>query len=287
MKTVLVFGSGGGLGQTFMRLRGPGYHLMGLNHAEADVTDPFVISRVLEQIRPQIVINASGYTAVDKAESEPDAAYSVNVTAVAHLAKACAKRDIQLVTYSTDYVFSGEDPGRPLTERDRPGPRSVYGRTKLEGEQRALEHENALVIRTSWLYSETGKSFPKTILTKAIAGEPLRVVDDQVSSPTFAADLVFATLSFLEAGASGLYHYSCAGEASWHELACDAIDAYNEVMKAELPHPTAIKTSDLKLAAPRPAYSVLDCEKARALLVPQRHWKEALKDFVVRLYSST
>lgn len=286
MKTVVVFGAGGGLGQTFMRLRGPAYHMIGLRHEEADVTDPLVISRVLEQIRPHIVINASGYTAVDKAESEPERAHEVNATAVGHLAKMCARHEMQFVTFSTDYVFAGNGPQRPLQEGDDPSPASVYGRTKLEGERQALKHERSLVLRTSWLYSETGKSFPKTILTRALASQPLRIVDDQVSSPTFARDLVFATLSLLEQNSTGLYHYSCAGEASWHELASETIKVYNELMKTELPPPEAIKTFELTLTAPRPAYSVLNCAKALARNVPQRSWKEALQDFVVRLYSS-
>jgi dTDP-4-dehydrorhamnose reductase len=284
MKSLLIFGSGGGLGQTFLLESPRAWDPLGLNHAQADVTNLKSVTAAIEKFEPSIVINSSGYTAVDKAEVDRDSAWAVNVTGVKNLVEACSRTQIPFVTFSTDYIFSG-DGQKPLQETAQARPGSVYGQSKLEGESEALKYAKSLVIRTSWLYSESGKSFPKTILSRAIKGESLKVVNDQTSSPTFAVDLVHAVLQLLNQNYFGLVHYSSAGETNWHEFASAAIQEYNSLAKTNFAKPSAIRTADLNLAAPRPSYSTLNCQKALSLGVKQRHWKEALKDFVQRLYS--
>ncbi|MEQ1876174.1 MAG: dTDP-4-dehydrorhamnose reductase [Bdellovibrionia bacterium] len=279
----LIFGAGGGLGQAFMKNLGS--DAIGFTHAECDVTDANAVSAAFERIKPRVVINASGYTAVDKAEIERDRAIAVNATGVDILARECVPWNIPFVTFSTDYVFSGEG-STPLTETDPIDPRSVYGQSKAAGETLALQNPTALVIRTSWLYSENGKSFPRSILTKTLASEIVKVVDDQQSSPTFSPDLVEATLTLLDRGAKGLFHFSSSGVTNWNAFAAEAIRIMGTLTGQTFPEPAVIKTSDLKLAAPRPAYSALSCEKARQEGVRQRSWQAALADFAERLKAS-
>lgn len=276
----LILGAGGGLGRTFKNKLGS--QAVALQRAECDVTDRTSIARALKEFKPKYLINTSGYTAVDRAEADRDNAFLVNATAIEHMAKECESMGVSLITFSTDYVFAG-DGSSALSETDSANPKSVYGLSKLEGEKRALRYERSLVIRTSWLYSETGKSFPRTILSKAIKGEALKIVDDQVSSPTFSIDLVQATLAMASKGLTGLYHYSCEGQTNWNSFAAEAIRRYGELSGREFPMPLAIPTSSLNLAAPRPGFSVLSNEKALGKGISRRSWQKALSDFVERI----
>lgn len=279
---ILLFGSDGGLGRTFQDHRSlfePSIDWSFLNRTTADVTNPDQIQAKLEAFRPDVVINASGYTAVDKAESEREAAFHVNTEAVGHLTHLCAEKKIIFVTYSTDYVFDGTG-DLPLKELDTPNPQSAYGKTKLAGEKLALDYPNSIVIRTSWLYSEKGKSFPKSILQKALKGEALKIVDDQWSSPTWALDLALATMKLIDLQQKGLFHYSSQGATNWWEVACHTIETYNRLKGTQIALPEAIKTKDLPLAAPRPTYSLLNCDRIRKRGIMTWPWRLRLERYL-------
>jgi len=284
----LVLGAAGGLGRSFQSY---GHRFNQkidwtfLDRAQLDVTNAFSIATKIEFYKPDVVINCSGYTAVDKAEGERQAAFRLNSDAVGFIAEECKKKSIRFVTYSSDYVFEGKG-DLPLKEKDPTNPISVYGESKLSGEKNALAYPSSIVIRTSWLYSEFGKSFPRTILEKAVQGQPLKVVNDQISSPTWSYDLVELTMNLLEMNEVGLFHFSCSGVASWWDLANKSVEIYNRIKKTELPPPEAIKTSDLNQAAKRPAYSVLNCDRIRKRAMRPRHWEVALEKFLPTLIHS-
>jgi dTDP-4-dehydrorhamnose reductase len=247
---------------------------------EVDVSDPDAVGRLLDGLdrAPDFLINAAAFTHVDRCEREPEAARRANAVAPAVLAEACARVGSRLVHVSTDYVFAG-DAERPYREEDVPAPRCVYGRTKLEGEERVRAvSEDFLVVRTSWVYGR-GRNFLAAILAQAEArrrGEasgPLRVVDDQHGRPTYAEDLAAGLRGLLERGAHGLYHLTGGGEATtWWELARACLDAggFADLVVDR------IRTEELNLPAARPAWSVLDCSKAEARGVRLRRWREAL-----------
>ncbi len=230
---------------------------------------------------PDVLANAAAFTHVDRCEREPEAAWRANATAPGLLAQACARRGTRLVHVSTDYVFSGEA-SRPYGEEDRPEPRSEYGRSKLEGERRVLAASASnLVVRTSWVFGR-GRNFLAAILAQAQARRggqaegPLRVVDDQRGKPTWAVDLASAIRRLVDRGASGLYHVAGSGVATWWEVARLCLD---EAGCADL-EIERIRTAELDLPAPRPAWSVLDCSKAEALGVHMRDWREAVRGYL-------
>jgi len=247
---------------------------------EVDISDPAAVEHLLDGLdpAPDFLVNAAAFTHVDRCEREPEAAHRANAVAPGLLAEACARLGSQLVHVSTDYVFAG-DAERPYSEKDAPSPRCVYGRSKLEGEERVRAvSEDFLVVRTSWVYGR-GRNFLAAILAQAQAhrrGEasgPLRVVDDQRGRPTYAEDLAAGIRRLVERGAQGLYHLAGGGEATtWWELARACLDAggFEDLVVDR------IRTEDLDLAAARPAYSVLDCSKAEAKGVRLRRWQDAL-----------
>ena len=225
------------------------------------------VRTALEAGKPALVLNTAAYTAVDRAESEPAAAAALNAALPRALAEACDARDIPLVHVSTDYVFDGEKRS-PYLETDAPNPLSVYGATKLEGD-RAIEQATPrrwAILRTSWLVSEVGETFPVKLLRRAKAGEPLRVVDDQWGCPTAASDLAGAMqavgLRLLDGdgAAAGLFNFRGASEMNWHGFADQLLNAAE---RAGLKRPPlqAIKSAELKAPARRPGYSVLACER--------------------------
>jgi dTDP-4-dehydrorhamnose reductase len=230
---------------------------------------------------PDVVANAAAFTHVDRCEREPESAWRANAEAPGLLARACAGRGVRLAHVSTDYVFSGESE-RPYREEDPPAPRSAYGRSKLEGERRVLAAAPShLVVRTSWVFGR-GRNFLAAILAQARAvrsGEargPLRVVDDQRGRPTWAVDLAAGIRRLVDRRATGLYHVAGGGIASWWDVARFCLD---EAGFADL-EVQRIRTSELDLPAPRPAWSVLDCAKAEALGVRMRDWREAVRAYL-------
>lgn len=237
-----------------------------------DLAAPESVAAVVDRTAPDVIFNAAAWTAVDRAESEPDAAYAVNRDAVAALAQAAARRDALLVHYSTDYVFDGQQT-RPWREDDPVAPQSVYGASKLAGEQAVAASGCAyLVFRTAWVYDLEGQNFPRTIARLARSRETLNVVADQTGSPTWARHLAQASAQILARlgqdraawrEASGIYHLCGGGETSWHAFAqavVDALRARGETLPLRALN--AIPASEYPTPAARPAYSVLDCARA-------------------------
>ncbi|MEW5864655.1 MAG: dTDP-4-dehydrorhamnose reductase [Pseudomonadota bacterium] len=278
---ILLTGAGGQLGRELARRLPALGELVATDRAALDLSDPDAIRRTVRAARPQVIVNAAAYTAVDRAEAEPEAAHAVNATAPAVLAEEARRLGALLVHYSTDYVFDGEKRA-PYVEDDPPNPLNVYGRTKLAGEQ-ALRASGArhLILRTSWVYAPHGRNFLLAIARRARAGEPLRVVDDQTGVPTSAAFLAEASVRILAAAerAEGLYHLAPAGSTTWCGFA-RAIVARLGLEVAVTP----ISTAEYPAAARRPAYSVLDSSRARAAFdLPAMDWREVFERVEVGL----
>ena len=280
MADILVTGCNGQLGSELQALSGHNrdHHFLFTDLEELDISDPDSLERYLDDNRVDAVINCAAYTAVDKAESEPGKAMAINGEAPGLLAASCKKRNIYLVHISTDYIFDGTS-SVPYREEDPPNPLSLYGKSKLAGEKAMIsQHPDGMIIRTAWLYSSFGHNFVKTILRKAREEGRLRVVNDQSGSPTYARDLAGAILEIMpkamEMNGTRIFHYANQGHCSWFELA-QAITAITDIPCRIDP----ISTAALKLAAPRPANSILDTEKIRKTFgigIPQ--WQDSLRD---------
>ena len=228
---------------------------------------------MVREAKPQLIVNAAAYTAVDKAEAQPDLAMRINGIAPGVLAEEAKRLGALLVHYSTDYVFDGTK-STAYVEDDAPNPHSVYGRSKLAGE-RAVQASGCrhLILRTSWVYGPRGKNFFLTIAAKARAGERLRVVDDQRGVPTTSAFLAERTLALIARDASGLLHLVPAGETTWYGFAREIVQLTGSRSEVQ-----PIKTGEFPAAARRPANSVLDNRRAAAILGEPPHWRELLDD---------
>ena len=243
-----------------------GVELSSYGLEDLDISDFERLQEVINDEKPDLIINAAAYTAVDKAESEPELVALVNAEAPAVMAKAAAALNAGIIHYSTDYVFDGSA-SQPYTEEDQTNPESVYGKTKLDGENAVLAHcNNSLVLRTSWVYSMHGQNFLRTMLRLAAERDELTVVGDQLGSPTTTRALADATLKLVQYfiingkfadELSGVYHMTCGGQASWCEFA-RAIIAASEFSDTRV---VDITTADYPTAAKRPAYSVLSNNK--------------------------
>ncbi len=282
MRTV-VFGSQGQLGRDLCPVL-PG-EVIPLARVDADLTDSKAIADRLASLKPNLVVNCAAYNFVDKAESEPQNAFAVNVWATRTLAQACQSLGIKFVHFSTDYVFGlDETRQEPWTETDSPGPVSVYGLSKLAGEYlvRSICPDH-LVIRTCGLYGVWGTggkggNFVETMLKLAAQGKPLRVVDDQRCTPSYTADVAEATAKLIETGAQGLFHITNAGDCSWYELAKEIFR-----LAGVNPQLAPISSMEFNSIARRPAYSVLSTLKVVALGVARlRPWSEAIRAYLER-----
>jgi dTDP-4-dehydrorhamnose reductase len=247
--------------------------LIGTDQDTLDLADSEAIRRAVREIKPEVVVNAAAYTAVDKAESEHELAMKVNGVAPGVLADEAKRRGAMLVHYSTDYVFDGEKPSA-YVETDTPNPINAYGRTKLEGERRvAATAGRHLILRTSWVYAPHGNNFFLTIARKVQAGEDLRVVDDQRGVPTEARFLAEMTTDLLRDGVEGMLHVVPSGATTWHGLA----SAIAKRLGSRKPV-RAIASTEYPTPARRPRNSVLDCAKLAAIaggLPPQ--WEALLE----------
>jgi dTDP-4-dehydrorhamnose reductase len=276
-----VLGAAGQLGRDLCpRLSG---EVVALARDRADLTKPDALRATLDEVAPDVVINCAAYNLVDRAESEPPAAFAVNAWGVRDLALWCRARGRLLVHFSSDYVFGLDESRRtPWDEADAPGPVSAYGLSKLAGEYlvRSTSPEH-LVLRTCGLYGVWGSggkggNFVETMLRLAGEGKPLRVVADQVCAPSYTADVADATVALLTAGRRGLYHVTNAGACSWHEFARAIFELTG--VSATL---TAITSQEYGAAARRPAYSVLaPAGLTAAGLAPPRMWHEALRAYL-------
>ena len=246
--------------------------------AGLDLTDDRAVESAFEEHGPfRAVIHAAAYTAVDQAEEEEELAYRVNAVACRVLARSAGDRDIPLVVVSTDFVFDGTR-SEPYREQDPPNPQGAYGRTKLAGEHGAIEMhpDGTAIVRTQWLYGPRGGHFPGTMLRLASERPELKVVHDQIGSPTSTLELAPAVWDVLLRGEAGVYHASCEGSCSWYDFAVATFELAGVDVKVE-----PCTTEEFPRPAPRPAYSVLDCSKLAALrgrtLSP---WRDALATYL-------
>lgn len=279
-----VLGAAGQLGRDLCpRLSGEVIALSRGGSPLVDLARPESLRTLFEDVRPDVVINCAAYNFVDRAESEPQEAFAVNAWGVRELARRCGERDCLLVHFSTDYVF-GLDAARrqPWTEDDGPGPLSVYGLSKLAGEYfvRSL-CPRRLIVRTCGLYGVWGSggkggNFVETMLRLADQGKPLRVVDDQICTPSYTVDVAETTIALLKTAPFGLYHVTNSGSCTWHELARTIFELSG--VTANL---TAIPSREYPTPARRPAYSVLDHSGLRnAGVASPRSWREALAAYL-------
>ena len=283
---VLLTGAGGQLGQAVQRAAPPGVHLTAVARADLDIADPRSVEACFRDALPDIVVNAAAFTQVDAAESDARAAERTNVDGVGLLAEACRRRGARLIHVSTDYVFDGEQES-PYRPGDPPRPLSVYGRTKWAGEQRAREILPAasIVVRTSWLYSATGRNFVTRMLELMNRMPTLRVVNDQFGVPTAVANLARVLWALAQSPTSGIYHWSDAGRTTWHQFAqAIAEDGLALGLLAQAPQIVPIESREYPTAARRPRNSVLDVSATEEFLelraIP---WREALQQTLQEL----
>ena len=279
----LITGASGQLGSDLARVLGPqpgeavlgGPTVMAAGRADLDVTDSAAVRAAVRAWRPDVIINASAYTAVDAAETDEDAAYLLNATAPGFLAHAAAEAGARLIHVSTDYVFDGAATS-PYAEDAPTSPQTAYGRTKLAGEQAVLTvHPDAHIVRTAWVYGQTGGNFVKTMLRLAGQNETVSVVDDQRGSPTWSQDLARGLVALAESDApGGIYHCTNAEDTTWFGFT-QAIFAEAGLDPARVLPTTS---ADFVRPAPRPAYSVLGQAKWEAAgLPPMPTWRAALR----------
>jgi dTDP-4-dehydrorhamnose reductase len=276
--TILVTGADGQLGNELrlLNLQFPYCQFLFATREQMDITIADDIKKYFDGHSIEFCVNCAAYTAVDKAETEEEAAFSLNTAGVATLAKVCCENNTQLIHISTDYVFDGTAT-KPYTETDPTNPVSAYGRSKLKGEAEAVAHcPSTIIIRTAWLYSSFKNNFVKTMLRMMKERDSLNVVSDQFGCPTYAADLAMAIMQIINSGKSlenpGIYHYSNAGITNWYEFALEIkkLSGSNCMVNA-------ISTAGYPTAAKRPAWSVLDTTKIKETFnIDIPDWKSSL-----------
>ncbi|MBF2005340.1 MAG: dTDP-4-dehydrorhamnose reductase [Chlorogloeopsis fritschii C42_A2020_084] len=282
-KLILLIGSNGQVGKELQQTLEPYGNIVAVARPTIDFSQPDTLRQVIRDKQPQIIVNAAAYTAVDKAESEPELAQAINATAPGMLAEEAQKQGAFLIHISTDYVFDGNN-CRPYQETDVTNPLSVYGKTKLAGEQAVIQKSDRyLILRTAWIYGAFGKSnFVKTMLRLGGEREEIRVVADQIGSPTWArdiADTIAQLIPKLNSEISGIYHYTNSGVASWYDF---AVAIFEEAQQLGLPLKVQriipITTPEYPTPACRPAYSVLACTKIAGILGTHApHWRQRLR----------
>lgn len=290
MQQIVIIGAEGQLGSELCRQLGP--RAVPLSRQQFDITDARQTEFVLAQLRSDVktaeiaaVINTAAYTKVDLAEQQPDECYRVNVEGVSNLANACSRHNLTLVQISSDYVFGGiaAENRQPYREADPTSPQGVYAKSKLSGEQAAAQAARHLIIRTCGLYGPRGKpsqsNFVDTMLRLGRERDMLRVVDDQICSPSYVVDVTGALLYLIEAQRTGLYHVVNQGGVSWCGF---AREIFRLAKLSVLVEP--VTTAQYNAPAPRPSYSVLDTAKYDALPGPAlRSWQIALADYITKL----
>jgi dTDP-4-dehydrorhamnose reductase len=299
VKDILLIGKMGQVGQELQRTLATIGKVTGIGRDDLDLSQANQVRQMIQDVKPGLVVNAAAYTAVDKAESEVALAMAINAEAPTVMAEEAQRIGAALIHISTDYVFNGRK-NTPYLESDFPDPVSVYGKTKLAGESGITQVYNQsatvphAILRTAWVYGTQGKgNFAKTMLQLGSERDEVRVVADQVGSPTAAADIAEAiaklSISFLNAQAvpSGVYHFTNSGVASWYDF---AVAIFEEARALGVPlkcnRVVPITTQDYPTPATRPAYSVLSCQKISAVLEAcPTHWRQALRQMLTELYS--
>ncbi|GAB6909962.1 dTDP-4-dehydrorhamnose reductase [Desulfosarcina cetonica] len=287
---VLIVGKNGQLGTTLMKTAPKSVAIRGVDLPAFDVTDANVVMTVVASEKPDVIINASAYTAVDRAEEEAELAYRINATGPQNLARAAAKTGARLIHVSTDYVFDGTA-CTPYAPDAVCNPIGVYGKSKHQGEQNILNELDAVVIiRTAWLYSQFGNNFVLTILRLLKEKTELGIVADQIGGPTWATTLAHAIWrTVARPDLKGVFHWTDAGVASWYDFAVAIAEEALARQLIEKPIPIRpITTADYPTLAARPAYSVLDCTASwRSLGLAPVHWRVALRQMLDGLIKST
>jgi dTDP-4-dehydrorhamnose reductase len=275
----LILGAAGQVGRALAAAAPGSAEVLSLDRGACDVGDPDSVERAVRDASPDLLFNAAGYTAVDRAEAEPEAARLANAVAPGLAAAAARRAGARMVHLSTDFVFDGQS-SRPYRPDDTPAPLSVYGRTKLAGERAVAGADpDALIVRTAWVYAPSGGNFVNTMLRLMQSRERIEVVADQVGTPTRAASLARALWALAGAGATGLHHYTDAGVASWYDVAVAVEEEGRAAGLVRAPVRIApIMSAAYPTAAARPAYSVLDKSATWALLgEPAPHWRASLR----------
>ncbi len=273
---VLVTGAAGQLGKALLASAPADWTCHGVGRVALDLADPAAIARLVQSERPDLVVNAGAYTAVDRAEEEAELAMAVNAGAPGTFARALADYGGRLVQVSTDFVFDGKAQ-RPYRPDDQRNPLSIYGKSKAAGEDAA--GADAIILRTSWVHSAGGANFVRTMLRLMRERDELRVVADQIGSPSWATEIARTLWGLAETGQPGIYHHRDAGEVSWHGFAqAIAEEAVELGLIPRVPVIQAIPASEYPTPATRPAYSVLDDSATRALLKDRTaHWRDNLR----------
>lgn len=288
---ILVTGANGQLGNELRRLcrNFPGLEFIFTDVDMLDITNPDAVSVFMEASKPAIVINCAAFTDVEGAEENTKVARKVNSLAPQVLAAACAMQDAFLVHISTDYVFDG-DSSQPYTEDDETNPIQFYGQSKLDGEEKIKTvFDNYLILRTSWMYSEYGHNFMRSIIAKAKENATIEVVEDQVGSPTYARDLANCIIDIIiksilnpKAYLPGVYHYTNQGSCSWFEFAQEIVNFAGLTDCKVIP----VKASQYPTKAKRPQYSVLDTSKIRSAFgIGIPNWRDSLKECLLNIIS--
>ena len=277
---ILLLGSEGMLGSELFSMLKLDHEVVGKDIQDFDIASADDCRRLVAEIRPDVVINAVAYTDVDGCEANRDKCFAVNAEGVKNVALACQEGDIKIVHFSTDYVFTG-DGNTPHREDDVCQPLNVYGESKLAGERYLQElSRNFLLVRTEWLYGPKGKNFVKTIIEKAATVRTLKVVDDQIGSPTYTYDLAAAVKRLVEDGASGIFHITNGGSCSWYEFTWAILEEAGLANVEVLP----IKSDEFPRPAKRPCFSVLDGSKFyQTTGITIRPWRMALRDCLPKI----
>jgi len=277
---ILLLGSEGMLGSELFSMLKPDHEVVGKDIQDFDIASAGGCRRLVAEIRPDVVINAVAYTDVDGCEANRDKCFAVNAEGVKNVALACLEGDIKVVHFSTDYVFAG-DGNIPHREDDACQPLNVYGESKLAGEMYLLElSRNFLLVRTAWLYGPRGKNFVKTILEKAATVRTLKVVDDQIGSPTYTYDLAVAVKRLVDDGTTGIFHITNGGSCSWFEFARAILEEAGLKGVEVLP----VKSDEFPRPAKRPSFSVLDGTKFHQTTgITIRPWRMALQDCLPKI----
>ncbi|MFD0716743.1 dTDP-4-dehydrorhamnose reductase [Paenibacillus sp. GCM10027626] len=274
---ILVTGANGQLGKELVQLpQQADLKIIGFGRDILDITDLAACRNVLMEYRPDAVIHCAAYTAVDKAEEEPDVAFSVNAAGTRNVALASEELGAKFAYISTDYVFGGSG-NQPYNEYDRLDPQTTYGKSKLAGEQLTQTlNSRYFIVRTSWVYGRYGNNFVNTMLKLAREKDQLKVVHDQVGSPTYTLDLAHFLIELVQTDYYGVYHASNSGYCSWYEFAATIFAESDLTIKLE-----PCTTDEFPRPAPRPAYSVMDHCMLRSIgFQSLRHWKEGLRHYL-------
>jgi dTDP-4-dehydrorhamnose reductase len=285
---VLVTGAFGQLGSEVVRcFRGRGHAVIAPAKQDLNLLRTDQIRQTVSDCKPDWVINCAAWTQVDKAETEAATAFRINRDGAESVAQAVARSGGRMLHVSTDYVFDGRQ-DRPYQETDAAKPKSVYGRSKLAGEEAVLAAlPGAIVLRTAWIYGVRGRNFVKTMLRIAATGQELRVVDDQRGTPTAAADIAQAIAGLTSCDTRGVFHFTAAGETTWYGFAVAILEEARRIgFRIRTQSVVPIRTDQYPVAAPRPAYSVLDTAKIQPCLDrPVPAWRDSLRTLLQELYA--